>query len=213
MKRMTILTLAILMLAGISAYAQGGAKKSVAVDGDFTSIGIGIPAQVFLMKGACKVEVEGPESALSEIKYEVEKGNLKVNSKNKNSWKNGIKGVTLYITMPEIKGISLAGSGDITTKDAFEHQGDIDISIAGSGDIKLMGSGKNIKVSIAGSGNADLADFNGGTCSVDIAGSGDTKVGEMEALNVSIAGSGDVRYKSCSKVSSSIAGSGKVAKL
>ncbi len=212
MKKMSVLTLAFMLAASFTLFAQGG-RKTVEVSGDFTSIGIGIPAQVYLMKGPAKVEVEGPESALSEIKYEVEKGSLEVKSKNRNGWKNGIKGVTLYITMPEVRGISLAGSGDIIGKDAFENQGDIDISIAGSGNVVLAGSGKSVRVSIAGSGDADLSGFNGGKCKVDIAGSGNARVGEVETLDVSIAGSGDVRYKGSSKVNSSIAGSGKVEKM
>ena len=212
MKKVSVLTLAFILTASFTVFAQGG-RKDVDVKGDFTSIGIGIPAQVYLMKGPAKVEAEGPEKALSEIKYEVEKGELRINNKNRNGWNKNFKGVILYITMPEVKGISIAGSCDVMGKDAFENQGDLEISIAGSGELKLAGSGKNIKISIAGSGDVDLSAFNGNKCSVDIAGSGDAKVGEMESLDVSIAGSGDVRYKGSPKVNSSIAGSGYVEKM
>ena len=66
-------------------------------------------------------------------------------------------------------------------------------------------------MSIAGSGDVDLADFEVDDCEVSIAGSGDCEVNVSGSLQVSIAGSGDVKYKGDpDKVKSSIAGSGDV---
>jgi hypothetical protein len=209
MKKMSFLLLALALL-NFACVAQSSSKKSVPVKGDFTSIGLSISAKVYLMQGENKVEAEGPDSQLDEIEYVVKNGNLQIKHKNKTMRSRNTKGVILYITMPQVEGISIAGSGDIIGKNNFVSQKNLDISIAGSGNIQLEGSGKNISVSLSGSGDVDLSGFNGQDCSVDISGSGSTMVGTVKNLSVSIAGSGKVKYRSADKVSSSVAGSGRV---
>ncbi len=211
MKKWPVLLLAMSLLATAALFAQGSNRKTIET-GEFSSIGLGLPVTVYVMKGAHKVEVEGPAEAVGKMQIEVKKNNLNIERDEKlRSWKG--EGVTVYVTMPNISGLSIGGSGDIVVKDDFKEMGDLGLYIGGSGNIKVAGMAKNVKVSIAGSGNVDASGLNANKCEVSIAGSGDAKVGEMQALDVSIAGSGSVGYKGNPEVSKSIAGSGDVRKM
>ena len=120
-------------------------------------------------------------------------------------------GIDVYITLPMIDELSVAGAGSIIGETDFTNVDDLEVSIAGSGDITLNGSGEDLEVSVAGSGDIDLAGFKVDDCEVSIAGSGDCEVNVSGSLEVNIAGSGDVKYKGDpDKVKSSIAGSGDV---
>lgn len=89
-------------------------------------------------------------------------------------------------------------------------EGQVSLSIAGSGDIRA-GTSSALEVSVAGSGSVAA----GATRDLDIsiAGSGDVTVAQLDGpLEVSIAGSGDVDVRSGTSpnVSISIAGSGDI---
>jgi len=211
MKKWPILMLALSLLATAALFAQESNRKAIETDG-FNAIGLGLPVTVYVTKGAHKVEVEGPADAVDKMKFEMKKGSLNIDhDENLRNWKG--TGVTVYISMPNISGLAIGGSGDIVVKDEFNEMGDLGLSIGGSGNIELAGKAKNVKVSIAGSGNVDASGLSGNKCDVSIAGSGNAKVGEMQALEVSIAGSGDVGYKGEPKLTKSIAGSGDVKKM
>ncbi|MCB0578070.1 MAG: DUF2807 domain-containing protein [Phaeodactylibacter sp.] len=210
MKKWPIMMLALSLLASATLFAQGS-RKTIET-GEFTSIGLGLPVAVHVMKGANKVEVEGPAEAVEKMKFETRGGSLNIEREEKlKSWKGN--GVTVYVTMPNISGLAIGGSGDIIVKDEFSEMGDLDLSIGGSGNIEISGKAKQVSISIAGSGDVKASGLSGGSCNVSIAGSGNANVGEMKALEVSIAGSGDVGYKGDPKVSKSIAGSGDVKKM
>ena len=210
MKKWPIMMLTLCLLATATLFAQGS-KKTIETD-NFTSIGLGLPVTVYVTKGANKVEVEGPASAVEKMKFEAKGNSLNIErDENLRTWKG--EGVKVYISMPNISGLAIGGSGSIIVQDAFNEMGDLDLSIGGSGDIEIGGKAKNVNVSIAGSGDIKASNLSGNKCDVSIAGSGDAKVGEMKALEVSIAGSGDVGYKGEPKVSKSIVGSGGVKKM
>ena len=211
MKKWPIMMLALSLVASATLFAQGSEKKTIKTD-EFTSIGLGLSATVYVMKGDHKVEVEGPASAVDKMKFETKSGSLNIEREdNLRNWKGN--GVIVYVTMPNITGLAIGGSGDIIVKDDFTTMGDLDLSIGGSGSIKMSGRAKNVSVSIAGSGDVDATGLSGNNCEVSIAGSGEAKVGEMQALEVSIAGSGDVGYKGEPKPTKSIVGSGDVKKM
>ena len=105
-------------------------------------------------------------------------------------------GIDIYITLPMIDELAIAGSGSIVGETDFRDVEDLEISIAGSGDVKLNGAGEDLEINISGSGNVDLAKFKVEDCEVSIAGSGDCEINVSSSLDVSIAGSGDVKYLS-----------------
>jgi hypothetical protein len=69
-------------------------------------------------------------------------------------------------------------------------------------------------VKIAGSGNVKAKDLQAVNTTVAISGSGSSTINTREELNVSITGSGGVRYVSePAKIKSNITGSGNVSKI
>lgn len=104
--------------------------------------------------------------------------------------------------------LSIAGSGDIRAGTSSA----LDISIAGSGSV-TAGSTRALDVSIAGSGDVAVARLDG-QMDVSIAGSGDVNVrdGTSPNVSISIAGSGDIAFGGVAgDVDVSIMGGGDVS--
>ena len=196
---------------GSGINGEGGiVTKTLNVKG-FDEIGLGVGGQVFISKGnQFNVKVEGQANIIELIETDVSGGkwSIKFSKKVKN-----FKDLKFHITMPEVRGLAIAGSGKIVGKDSFESSDKMDFSIAGSGTIIFMGSADNAKMSISGSGTVKAEDLKVNNCKVSIAGSGDCYIHAEDGLNVSIAGSGNVRYKGSPSVKSSIAGSGNISKI
>ncbi len=195
----------------------------------FHSIGLSISADVILMQGDQNVKIEAESNIIDNISTKVKDGSWEI--KFKERVRNYDK-ITIYITIPDLRAVSVAGSGDITTKGAFAGMDKLTLSVAGSGDMKLEGEAKSVSVSVAGSGDVEMTgtankvdvsiagsgDVNlkglvAGSCDVSIAGSGNCKVNTNGSLDVSIVGSGDVYYTGDAKVHSSVMGSGNVHKM
>lgn len=179
---------------------------------DFDGIALGISANVTVSKGDYKVEVTGPEKSLNGLEIKVKGGTLGIGTKRGvRGWSS--KGIKVHVTMPNISSVSIAGSGDVDVEDEFNNMNGLEISIGGSGNVKIGGKAKNIEVSVAGSGDVDAAGVDANSAEVSIAGSGNVRVGDVKNLEVSIAGSGDVYYKGNPSVEKSVAGSGNIRRL
>ena len=213
-----------------SIKGEGNAvTKEITLD-PFHSIGLSLDADVILKQGSPqKVEIDAEANIIDNIKTKVRNGTWNIGIE-----ENVIKHekITIYITIPDLKAVSVAGSGDVTTKGAFTGMENLALSIAGSGDLKLEGEAKSLDisvagsgdvlmagsagkvgVSIAGSGDVNLKDLVAGDCDISIAGSGNCKVNTSGNLDVSIVGSGDVYYTGGAKVHSSIMGSGDLHEM
>ena len=103
----------------------------------------------------------------------------------------------------------MRGSGDVN---APQLQADeVQITIAGSSDVRLGGQVNRLSISVAGSGDVQAEAMVAEHVKVSIRGSGDANVTANKSLAVSIAGSGDVRYGGQAlAVASNVAGSGSV---
>lgn len=190
-----------------SITGEGPTVKEEITLNAFEGIGLGVPGKVYVYKGSQKVVIEAQKNIIDNIKRNVSGGSWDIEFDKK---VRDFKDITIYITLPAVDELAVAGSGEIIGKDAFQGLGDLEMSIGGSGKIEFAGSAKDVEISIAGSGDVDASELSTQSCEVSIAGSGDCSVGVDEKLDVSIAGSGDVRYSGNPRVSSSIAGSGSV---
>ena len=183
--------------------------------------------KVALMRGnRSSIEVTADDNILPSIETEVKDGKLIIShEKGKN-----LKPTTLSfaITVKDLEGISIAGSGDILGNDEFNSakfyadiagSGDIAIkvsadrlesSISGSGSISLSGSTNSHDARITGSGDVDAFELQARDSSVVITGSGNCRIRVSDKLQAKITGSGDVLYKGHPQISQSITGSGKV---
>lgn len=218
---------------GTTVTGSGTSKTETRNVSGYTGLGVSLPAKVTVIQGDKEgVVLEGDDNIIAVIETEVERGSLKLRFTEKNmnvKTKVPLK-ATVYVKT--LEGISVAGSGDVTSdqlksanfKASIAGSGDVQIkhltadmlkvSIAGSGDMAIS-SGKvsAIDVSIAGSGDVKTGGLEADKVKVSIAGSGDATVWAKTALNVSVAGSGDVKYYGNPEVKKSVLGSGSTKKL
>lgn len=229
MKRnLVIIILALL----VSSAGSAQEKQKRDVDG-FTSLSFGAAGELFLTQGNhFSVELEGDKDLLEEIETVNKNGRLVIRKRNWRIMNN--KKITVYITMPEIDGLSVSGSGSLEAEgpvngDDFNlnvsgsgtislndlNVEGIDCSISGSGDIRIKGSAKDGgEVFISGSGKYYGEEFRIGDMEISISGSGNCRCWVEGDFEVRVSGSGSVYYKGDpEKVDARISGSGKVRKL
>src|ERR1035437_2342981 len=231
MKRGIILSAFILAVAVSSGFAFGQSVIKETRDvKDFAKVSFGVAGNLYINFGPeFKVILEGEKRDLEDIITEVSGNRLVIK---KDNWKfNFNEKVTVYITMPELKGLGVSGSGKAEIKDAIKAEdldlsvsgsgkiftGDIVVSklgcsISGSGDIVLEGNGNAARadISISGSGNYEGGSYKIGTAEIHISGSGNCSCNVTESLRASVSGSGNVTYEGNPKVDAHVSGSGKV---
>ena len=230
MKRAIILTVFIAAISFTTCFAgaQSGEKETRDLKG-FTKVSFGVSGNMYITFGTeFKVVLEGTQSLLDEIVTEVSGGRLTVKKEN---WRfNQNEKVTVYITMPEINGLGVSGSGRAEIKDAVKSD-DLSLSVSGSGKVftneiavnnlksSISGSGDifvgggnaaNGNISISGSGNYTGENAKIGSLDVSISGSGNCAANVTESLKASISGSGNVTYVGNPKIDARVSGSGKI---
>ena len=98
--------------------------------------------------------------------------------------------VRVVVTAPAIHTFDLRGSSDVTLTNY--DQDTLTVSQSGSGDIEATGRVRALKLTITGSGDADLNNLATVDAEVDLSGSGDAYVAPTGAATVSSSGSGDI---------------------
>lgn len=204
-------------------------KESRPVSG-FTKITLASSIDAEVRQGkSFSVEVEAQKNVMPNIETRLKGTELIIDIEGDVTTNKDMK---VYITLPKLEGVSLAGSGDVDLEGDFKcdklnlvlagsgdvegtlHATELKASLAGSGDVKLQGAAEKATVSGAGSGDFNGVDFESKDWHLNLAGSGDAKVKATGTLNVSLAGSGDVKYAgNPTNVKVSSVGSGEVSKL
>ena len=213
---------------------QVSAVNQVTTMQPFDEVDIAGAFKVVYEEGAeHSVRIEASEQELKEMTVYVKDGELRIRkavTKPTVSFKN----VKVYVTSPMLEKIELAGSGIFAASNPIRSSNDLDVEIAGSGqvlltdvsslnaDLEIAGSGNieigllvcnEVKTEIAGSGNIILGNVACSEMKAEIAGSGDINCDQIDAHNghVEIAGSGNVNLKGrILNLTKDIAGSGKV---
>jgi len=139
--------------------------------------------------------------------------------------------VRFHLTVGDIEGISISGSGILRADWIDAEDIDIDVSgsgavvvttltteelgagISGSGQIQLGGAAGKQTVSLSGSGSYRGMNLRSYGARVDVSGSGVAVVWVERELSASISGSGSVSYYGDPSVDKSISGSGQLRPL
>ncbi|HEY9340988.1 MAG TPA: head GIN domain-containing protein [Hanamia sp.] len=237
------LLIAFFVFISINSFAQrwetikgnGQVKKENRTVSNFTALSSQGAMNVQIAYGnSDNIVVEADENLLPYIETSVENGKLSIRSKKNVNLKPKSK-MSVYVTMTRITALQQSGSGNINGNGAFTNDAKTDISLSGSGNIKLgfdtfkdielalSGSGNielkgnttnSITASISGSGNIDCSGITSNEVQAKISGSGNIKVYAKNSLDSKISGSGNVFYKgSPTNVTSKTGGSGKVIKM
>jgi hypothetical protein len=212
---------------------SGNIEKETRSESGFTGIAVSGPMDVELTQGGeFSIEVEADDNIIPYILTEKEGRTLQIKTRdNANLQTSG--NILVKITMPEVREISIGGSGAVKTMGRISNSDKLELDVAGSGDMELnvkspsisahiAGSGKivaegetqKIDVHIAGSGDFLAENLKSEEVKVSVGGSGNAKVFASRELDVSVAGSGNIYYRGDpTNIKKSIAGSGNVEKM
>lgn len=199
-------------LVSTITFAQKKETRNVST---FTRISYRVPGKLYLRQGSPqKVELEGDAEVLSEIETDVDGGKLVIGVKGK--WWNwnwgGEKRITVYITVENIDGLSVSGSGDLiaetrinsdnldlnvsgsgSLKADITARGDLDADVSGSGRMDVKAKCRNLSSSISGSGKVEIETEVAAMTKIGISGSGRFIArGSTREIRTSISGSGKI---------------------
>lgn len=238
MKRLSIL-LAISSIYFVSCQYIGGQRVSgnghiTTQDrsvGSFNSIRSGGSTNVHVMQSSSNtVKIEADDNLMQYIDVYVEGNTLYIKSKNGYNL-NPSKDITVYVSAPSFKDISVSGSGDIIGDNAISGNDPLDLhvsgsgninmqvnvpkvstDVSGSGDVTLKGQAKDFDAELSGSGKIKCFDLVTDNTSLHLSGSSDADVNANKSLDINVSGSGSVRYKGTPSISQHISGSGDIRK-
>lgn len=185
---------------------------------------------VHISSGPHQLQIEAEDNILPYIETTVENNTLKISTK-EGYWLRPKRDVTIYVAAPDFQNVEVHGSGNIIGNNTINSRNSMNVSIDGSGDIRMTVHSPNVHARISGSGSIRLGgettvfnseihgsgdikafDMKSAESKVEIGGSGSAEVTAANKLNVEVNGSGDVRYIGNPQVSSNIRGSGSVVK-
>lgn len=195
----------------------------------FHSVRLTGPMNVQLIQGADNaLEIEAEENIIPYIETNVDEGKLTI------KYKDGVhinnrEDITVRVTLPQLQGADITGSGDITSETKLTGSDEIELAITGSGnmnleldapsveakitgsgDIFLSGQTRDIECTSTGSGKIDATALKAENAVVKTLGSGEVHVFASIKLDATVNGSGDITYKGGASVNSKIHGSGTV---
>lgn len=176
----------------------------------FTDVSASGSTNVYISQGAAfKVEVKGYSNLLPYYETKLVNNTLQLGFKQDVNVKND--NTEVFITLPALNGLQLAGSGNINTSGTFPGSTDFNASIAGSGTIHFSsGTTQNFYSRIDGSGNIYALNLVADKAETNTTGSGNTEISAVSQLKVRITGSGNVYYHGTPVISTTISGSGAV---
>lgn len=221
----------VLLAAVVTGFAQGQSKEDRDLDG-FSKVSFGVPGDLYIEFGQdFNVVLEGDRDDLEETVTEVTSGRLIIR-RERNFWSNADNRITVRITMPEISGLSVSGSGKAQIVDDVKDADELELAVSGSGRLltagisadtfgcNISGSGNVVidgegsadrgEISISGSGNYAGENMEIDHLTIRLSGSGNCTCKAGDELNASVSGSGNVDYYGNPKLDARVSGSGKV---
>ncbi|WP_299391518.1 head GIN domain-containing protein [uncultured Gelidibacter sp.] len=216
MKKSLVLLVPLLMVSTIHAQnkikGNGNETTITRSTADYEAVSFAGPFDYVLVAGTeGEIVLEGEENLLEHIITEVKNGTLVVKTDNKVNLQT-TRNNTIKITVPfkDLNAVALAGSGNLWTEHKISGK-NLKVSLAGSGDAKLDVAATNTKVNVAGSGELELT---GKTIKleVDLAGSGEFKGFHLETddADVTVAGSGSIDLVCHGHLKARVTGSGDI---
>lgn len=200
--------------------------------GDFSGVELHSSFDVYVSEGSpASVIIAAEENIIPHIELQVVNGILNIETEDNISLRTR-KPVKIYVTSPGYNNIQVHSSGNIIGQTKITNETKLDLSVSGSGELKLDVDAPEIETNVSGSGEMSLSgetkkisgDVSGSgeiramnlkseEADLQISGSGNIDVYTSVKLDASISGSGNVRYKGGAKVNSSTSGSGEVRKV
>lgn len=157
--------------------------------------------------GAESLTVQADDNILPLLTSDVSGHRLVLGTKPNTSYETRNR-IVYKLSVRDLRGLFISGSGDVTATDIGTPT--MTITISGSGTVRLTGQAQSQNATISGSGTYDGRDFATQAATVTVTGSGDADVNVTGELNTRITGSGTVTYAGNPAVHQSVTGSGTV---
>jgi hypothetical protein len=197
--------------AACTATAGSGqlATESRQVSG-FTKVELaGIGELTINQTGSESLTISADNNLLPLLTSQVE-GDTLILGKKANTRIQTTKPINYTLTMKDISGVAVSGSGTINVPKLTTAA--LRTEISGSGVITAAGTADDQNLEISGSGRYLADGLTSKTVTVEISGSGTASVVASDALDVKISGSGTLTYGGNPQVQQSVSGSGKLIK-
>lgn len=176
------------------------------------------------------LRVEAESNVIERL--EISSGGKKLKIGFKNNFFNIIptKPINFYLSVKDLREISISGVGSIkcdglTTDDlAIDSSGAgsidmnltttvLEVSLSGAGKVNMAGQTQSQSIDISGAGSYDAKGFASKDCEVSISGLGRAVVNASDTLDVNMSGLGSVEYVGSPAVSQEISGGGSVKSI
>ncbi len=238
MKKITIILLGAIVLLNACMWnghrVKGNGKVTTESKqfGDVTGVELHASFDVYISEGSpAGVRIEAEENIIPHIEMHVVNGILNIEEED-NVRLRPRKPVKIYITSPGYSKIQVHSSGNIIGQTKITNDTKLDLSVSGSGELKLDVDAPEIEANVSGSGevhlSGDTKKFSGDVtgsgeikainlrseeADLQVSGSGSIDVNASVKLDANISGSGDVRYKGDPTVNKNVSGSGDIRKV
>ncbi len=204
--------LTLTIIAFVLAFAVQAQKKETRQVGEFDYVSFGISGKLIITQGNFNsLVLEGDADDLEKIETYVSGGKLKIRKENNSSWfGDNLDDVTVKVTLVDFTGASVSGSGKITNSNNLNGK-NIKLSVSGSGKLDLYVECETMETHISGSGRITL-EGESSTSDLHISGSGGINSSEFETnkLEAHISGSGSAKVKVKDEIDAHISGSGSI---
>ena len=178
--------------------------------GDFSTIELTGSGNVIIeQNGTESLSIEAEDNLLPDLTSDVSSDTLRLGTKEGVDLDPTLL-VTYRVTVDDLAGLRLSGSGSVTATGITTPA--ISIDISGSGDVTVDGTADSQTVTISGSGNYNAGDLETRYSTAEISGSGNVTVNALDTLDAEISGSGNTTYTGTPQVTQDISGSGELRK-
>ncbi len=207
---------------------SGNVTTEIRMVSSFDQVSLNGQGDLIITQGEQEsLQIEAEDNLIPVIETEVRGNTLHIGTKNNTSI-NPTKPVKFFLTMKDISGLEISGSGDITSDsvtaddllldvnglgnvmiDALSAES-LEVDISGVGDVRVAGQVVRQVIQISGVGEYAGADLESETGMVKVSGSRNATVWVNQTLGVEIDGSGRVNYYGSPTVNQDISGAGEV---
>jgi hypothetical protein len=210
--RFALALLAVVLLVSACSITKGSGQvvtETREVSG-FTKVELSGSAELTIEKtGTESLSISAEDNLLPQLTSDVSGDTLILGTK-PNTSILPTKPITYSVTVKDLTGIAVSGSGSVRVSNLMTNS--LTTKISGSGTITASGAVNDQDVDITGSGRYQAEQMTSKAVKAQISGSGNASVLASDTLDVTISGSGTLTYSGDPKVTQEISGSGKLIK-
>ena len=210
--RLALALLAVVLLVSACSVTKGSGQvvtETREVSG-FTKVELSGSGELTIEKtGTESLSISAEDNLLPQLTSDVSGDTLTLGTK-PNTSMLPTKPITYSVTVKDLTGIAVSGSGSVRVSNLMTNS--LTTKISGSGTITASGGVNDQDVDISGSGRYQAEQMTSKAVKAQISGSGTASVLASDLLDVKISGSGTLTYSGNPQVTQQISGSGKLIK-